>query len=334
MATNTSQESLENKALLLESLLVEEITIGSDVLDRSYFYEITMGMSDELLNSIKSNVKKRVETENRQYDDNNFIRRSPEELAKERRLVEGQLHGWFRPWTRLAGRIDHEVESMTTSVNGTGIDEKAFSEVCLKFRDLPEYQPFLDREFAGYIVNRCKEFKLDYTRLPESLKTLDLEVKFMNDFPYLMESKEWEILSLAYEMGSPRVVILKEEPSPMNGYIGGEIKFSRYLDIRKDIYTNEGKITALGYLDFKDCTNVYAIIENGLKAISIHELRPYVGRSILEYVHDINKYRQDQNLTREERRRMLRERNEKKFLGTFSSLGTVKNEKQGINRGR
>ena len=142
----------------LEQDLIEELTVGGDRLDRVIFYRETKGMSDSELDALKERVRKRVMDfytglfeRNEPWHEPIVVDDMKVNLERTRRFVDKGLESWFRPWTRLAGRMDEELESGPCS-------EERLSSVCESFSAMPEYAPFLQREMKGYVLGsswRC-----------------------------------------------------------------------------------------------------------------------------------------------------------------------------------
>lgn len=284
----------------LERLLVDELTVGGDTLDRAFFYQLSSGMSETQLASLRESVKEKAERfyENVQKEHvalgGNL---DGKEWQKTEKFIQKSLDSWFSPWTRLAGRMEEEIGLQVD------LDEKRLSDILLSFIHLEEYKPYLDREFKGFVSNRCFDLGFDYSKMASELRTPDLLKKWESDYPYLLESKEWDLLSMAYKAGSPGKMNLQEKPAESNGYIGGETSWSRYLNLSYGPTLTEGKVTGLGQIDYKDCTNTFVILDNGKKALFFDGLTNMQKRSVLERVYDTVKYVEKNSLGR------------KKFLG-------------------
>lgn len=291
---DNKRDGAKSPSRQLEDLLVGELTVGGDVLDRGLFYRLTEGMSEEQLGKIRETVKVKAESfyrrireaESRLEPSNVGVPRI--DLDRELRFIDKALHTWFRPWTRLAGRMDEALDNAMK--DGFSIlDEKLLGKVLEPFLGIPEYRKYLDKEMKGYVYNRCAEWNLDYTQLPDSLKSQDMEDKFRLDFPFCVADMEWDLLSLAYNMGTPCVMNIEEKPGVSNGYIGGKTKFDRYLGIVCGPISSHGKLTGIGQINYKDCTNAFVLVDFNQKAVSFYELSPFLQRSVLESVW--NSYR-------------------------------------------
>lgn len=288
---DNKRDGVKSPSRQLEDLLVGELTVGGDVLDRGMFYRLTLGMSDEQLGKIRESVKDKAESYYRRIQEAE-LRLGPSnggsprvDLEREFRFIDKALHTWFRPWTRLAGRMDDALDNAMK--DGFSIlDEKLLGKVLEPFLGMPEYQKYLSKEMAGYVYNRCTEWKLDYTQLPDRLKSQDMEDKFRQDFPFCVADMEWDLLSLAYSMGSASVMDIEEKPGVSNGYIGGKTRFDSYLGLVCGPISSHGKLTGIGQIDYKDCTNAFALVDFNQKAVSFYELSPFLQRSVLESVWD------------------------------------------------
>lgn len=205
-------------------------------------------------------------------------------------------------WTWLAGRIEFAMESREKD-SGKNLDEAMFSSIVGEFARLEEYAPYLERELKGFVFNKCVDRKLDYMKLRGELKTPGLVKKFLKEYPFCVEAKEWDMLSMAYNMGTKAVIRLQDEKSLENGYIGGEVRFSRYTPVTGGPVIPDGKVTGIGQIDYKDCTNVFAIIDSNRKAVAWYGMTEYQRRSILECVEKSRKLREAQGLVNARGRR-------------------------------
>lgn len=279
----------------LERLLVDELTVGGDALDRAFFYRLSSGMSETQLASLRESVKEKAERfyENVQKEHvalgGNL---NGKEWQRTENFIQKSLDSWFSPWTRLAGRMEEEIGLRVD------LDEKSLSDILLGFSRLEEYRPYLDREFKGFVSNRCFDMGLDYFKMAPELRTLDLLKKWESDYPYLLESKEWDLLSMAYNAGTRRTVLLQEKPELANGFIGGETLFNRYLPVRLGPTLQEGKVTAIGQIDYKDCTNVFVVLDGNARARFFDGLPREQKKAVLERVFDTVKYAEKNSLGR------------------------------------
>ena len=280
---------------LLGRLLVDELTVGGDALDRAFFFRLSSGMSETQLASLRESVREQAERfyENVQKEHVSLGGNlDGKEWRKTEIFIQKSLDSWFSPWTRLAGRMEEEIGLQVD------LDEKRLSDILFSFIHLEEYKPYLDREFKGFVSNRCFDLRFDYSKMAPELRTPELLNKWENDFPYLLESKEWELLSMAYKAGSPCKMNLQKKPSASNGYIGGETSWSRYLNLSYGPTLTEGKVTGLGQIDYKDCTNAFVVLDNGKKALFFDGLTNMQKRSVLERVYDTVKYVEKNSLGR------------------------------------
>lgn len=245
--------------------------------NRAVFYENTINMDEGAIFKLKETVEKIA------LESLKNASKDEREAARIQHRVERCLHSIFTPWYRLAGRM----ESAILAMDGI-LTESALASIGRRFSELPEYEQYLESSFKGFIFNRCVDYNLDYTQMPQELKQESLESRFLSDYPFNIEAKEWDMLGLAYEFGKERVITLQEEPSPINGYIGGETKMNRFLRLNfgpelKDGVIN-GRVTAVGQIDYKDCTNAFVIIDNNRAAVNIFSLKPRERRQVLEAV--------------------------------------------------
>lgn len=279
----------------LERLLVDELTVGGDTLDRAFFYQLSSGMSAEELASLRESVKERVEkfylnvVKEHVALGGNF---DGKEWRKTEIFIQKSLDSWFSPWTRLAGRMEEEIGLQVD------LDEKRLSDILLSFIHLEEYKPYLDREFKGFVSNRCFDLGFDYSKMAPELRTPDLLKKWESDYPYLLESKEWDLLSMAYKAGSPGKMNLQEKPAESNGYIGGETCWSRYLNVVNGPTLPDGKVTGLGQIDYKDCTNAFVVLDGNARAMFFYGLPSEQKKAVLERVFDTVKYAEKNSLGR------------------------------------
>lgn len=272
---------------MLGRLLLDELTVGGDALDRAFFYRLSSGISETQLASLRESVKEQAERfyENVQKEHvalgGNL---DGKEWQKTEKFIQKSLDSWFSPWTRLAGRMEEEIGLRVD------LDEKSLSDILLGFSRLEEYRPYLDREFKGFVSNRCFDLGFDYSKMAPELRTPDLLKKWESDYPYLLESKEWDLLSMAYKAGSPGKMNLQEKPAESNGYIGGETCWSRYLNVVNGPTLPDGKVTGLGQIDYKDCTNAFVVFDGNARAMFFEGLPREQKKAVLERVFDTVKY--------------------------------------------
>ena len=269
---------------------------GGEEMTRAAFYRATQSLSDAEFASLKEEVKT-VSLDVYAEKRSSMEGATPEQIEKERerneRSVEGLSHSWFRPWTRLAGRIENDIEMKISAEGAKAVNETYFASLCKSYAAREEYAPYLDKEFKGFVCNRCKDLYLDYSKMPESLRTKELMDEIVDGYPYILESKEWEMMGTAYTLGEKDVAMtLDEGPTHENGYIGGEVKWSRYLPINGPVLP-EGKITGIGQIDYKDCTNCYFIFNDKQKAVNVYEVSNPVRRQAFEQVYMQNRYGKD-----------------------------------------
>lgn len=273
-------EGLTDSCNKLVRCLVDELTHVEDVLDRATFYKLSMGLSETELINVRTTVKKQVL---------NYYEKVTNLPASETtiRLLERELKHWFRPWTRLAGAIENEIDNrMSVRLSSEQLDEKFLSSVLLNYLQCEEYKPYLDREFKGFVSNKCLEFGLDYSKMNPTLIKPGILSIWERDFPYLMDSKEWDILSMAYNAGNHCKMQLLEKPVLSNGFIGDKVSWNSFLKVPLGPTFEVGKVTGLGQIDYQGCTNVFVIIGNSKKALPFDVLSKKQKHLVLERVFD------------------------------------------------
>ena len=272
--------AIKKRSNYIEETLAYDIITGSESFDRGRFFLVTAGYNEKALRKLEERVKGRA----LEYYAGEC--RTDAEFEAKRGFVERLLKSWFRPWNRLAGRMDCGLDDYFER-HGKRVDEKAFADFLLSYVSLPEYKPYLDREFKGYVYNKCVECYLDYTVLPEGLRTPELTEKFKVDYPFCMEGGERRFLDIAYNMGKKHDVVLDEAPSVKNGYVGGVMSWSRYVKFFGP-EVDGGWVSGLGFIDYKDCTNVYVVsssVSNGAtRAVAFDSYSLTDKRRVLERV--------------------------------------------------
>lgn len=284
-----------SKEETLEKLLIDELTVEPHKLCKAQFFHLSSGLSEKRLKNLRERVAKHVEDIYRKAQDDqslleklSSVNRFRGDFSLEKVYLSNMLDAWFDPWTRLAGQLDLELNSMA-AYHGMKVEENDLIHLAAQYYNSPEYKPYLDNELKGYLCDRCVDYKLDYTKLPKALKNEQLEEYFCKAFPFLVDCLEQDLLILAYCMGSPRVIDIQEKPDFNNGFIGGKTSFQSYLEL-SSLDIPQGKLVGLGQINYKDCTNVYVLLKNNEKAISVEGLEPVVRKDILSHVwnHCVN----------------------------------------------
>lgn len=102
---------------------------------------------------------------------------------------------------------------------------------------------------------------------------------------------DWRILSKAYLLGKKTQMTLQEPESFSNGYIGGDVKWSRFLPVDGPEIGNE-KVTGIGQIDYKDCTNAFAVMDGNRRAIAFYSLpQNYQTEILCSILNVVNKSR-------------------------------------------
>ena len=164
--------------LQLKSMLVAEITVGPDALDRAYFYKLSQNFPESVMDALQ----KTVSAEAKGYY-KNVRAMVGGDAERDNKFVDKQVKTWFSPWTRLAGRMDYTVDfSKFPDINGL--------IVFLEFFSLqPECQPYLEKEFKGFAVNLCEDWGLNYLELPEKFRDPARERTFIKNHPEFTPAK-------------------------------------------------------------------------------------------------------------------------------------------------
>ena len=171
----------------IKTLLFDDLTVGGDVLDRSMFYIATRNMNEEQIQSLHDSVKEKVIAYYAGVDND-----APNaDMDKIEALTEKLLHSWFRPWTRLAGRLEYHLDKIQESEAGPVTLQHIEAEARSAMAN-PAYAPYIDKNLLGWILNRCVDYGLDYTMIPKDLQYEGAAENFRKEFPeYLTKpSKE------------------------------------------------------------------------------------------------------------------------------------------------
>ena len=208
-------------------LMVDELTVGGDVVDRSTVYAYTKDYTREQLESLREDVN--TVTMDFYKSLGSVSKVTDETLSRDQRWVERMLHSWLGPWGRFAGRMEYEMENDIRD-NQRVIDEKYLTSVMDKYLNSPEAVPFSDRKFCGFAYNRCVEYGLDYTQLPERYLNEASVKAFRADYPYLVESEHETLLRQMRAMTSLRPDGFREYQFPREFTLQGEsvTKFLTY----------------------------------------------------------------------------------------------------------
>lgn len=85
--------------------------------------------------------------------------------------------------------------------------------------------------------------------------------------------RERDILRTAMNVGSPQILGLAEPPSAQNGYVGSAFQFDSVYVLNEPLSLGGArgdviKATAIAFKEYKDCTNVFVIVND--KAVLFH----------------------------------------------------------------
>ena len=169
----------------IEKLLVDDLTVGGDVLDRSMFYIATRNMNDDQVQALRDSVKEKVMA----YYAGIEMDAPNASMEKAEADTEKLLHSWFRPWTRLAGRLEYHLDKIHQNDEGPVSLQHIESEARSAMAD-ERYAPYIERELKGWIRNRCVDYGLDYTKLPEELQYAGAAENFKKEFPELVRDEK------------------------------------------------------------------------------------------------------------------------------------------------
>ena len=169
----------------IETLLVDDLTVGGDVLDRSMFYIATRNMNDEQVQALRDSVKEKVMA----YYAGIEMDAPNASMEKAEADTEKLLHSWFRPWTRLAGRMEYHLDKIQHNEEGPVTLQHIEAEARDAMTD-ERYAPYIERELKGWIRNRCADYGLDYTKLPDDLQYEGAAETYRQMFPeYVKDTK-------------------------------------------------------------------------------------------------------------------------------------------------
>lgn len=176
----------------VEDLLFTETTVGGDVLDRAFFYELTEGWSPEALEALKERVTARVQ---------DFYRgvasvqgTDPAETARDVESAARDVGMWFTEGSRLGGMLDSALEGFVRERGAANVTPEELSSFVDGFRERPEFSSHADR-LVGWMYNRCREYGWDYTRVSDPYTTVDQVKFFIYGYPYLVEERRRDFAS-------------------------------------------------------------------------------------------------------------------------------------------
>ena len=120
----------------LKSMLVSEITVSSDVLDRGYFYKLSQNLSEPVMDVLR----KIVSAESKQYY-KNVRSMVGGDAERDNKFVDKQVKSWFSPWTRLAGQMEESIDffnKSSTTAFGKVFDVNILSGILDIFSEEPD----------------------------------------------------------------------------------------------------------------------------------------------------------------------------------------------------
>lgn len=274
MAIKTRQ----TKAFLpeIESMMVDELTVGGDAVDRATVYAFTHDYTPERLQALRNRVLDRAM---RFYEDLRKVQLTTDrDMESTRRMCEGMLKGWLSPWGRFAGRMEYEMDQAVMSGN-LDYDIPFLARSMDAFRTLPEAAQFPVDKFDGFVFNRCAEHFLDYTKLPERYRRDDLEKSYREQFPWLVGSEHDRVLKDFRALCVPS----KDDPDTR------EYRLFRPFVIQDDIVTGIRVYAPQGgpvsdYVVFRERDM------DGQVMMPVKDLPAQDRRTVIERLSDILKY--------------------------------------------
>lgn len=161
----------------LKSILVKEISKGYDVLGREYFYRLSQNLSEPVMDVFR----KIVSAESKQYCKK--VREAVGgDAERDNKRVDKKVKYWFHPWTRLAGRMEDAILDLwDKDTNGLPVSVGDLSAILVRFSKLPEYQPYLQKEFKDFAANSCVCLGFNYLELPEKFRDPARERTFIKN---------------------------------------------------------------------------------------------------------------------------------------------------------
>ena len=155
---------MQDPVAMAEDLLFTELTVGGDVLDRGFLYELTSNLDEKGLLDLRNRARARVATF---YSGVNELEKGEPGLTeKDVQFIEHQLDAYFSPWARLAGSMDSRLEGP----DGPGDDLVAYADRILAIGRTALADPDLRKyegNIRGWIRNRWADAGFDLDKLPQ-----------------------------------------------------------------------------------------------------------------------------------------------------------------------
>ena len=143
----------------LESLLVMDLVAEDRSLDRATFYAATSYLDDRQLFESRERIRR------------SYLGGLPEgrgdreEMAA---IADRSLERTFSIWNRLGGRLDWRLWSLGDLKGSASLDD-VIKTADFALKD-PGYAAFRGKELKAWVRNRCSDYGLDYSKVPERLK--------------------------------------------------------------------------------------------------------------------------------------------------------------------
>lgn len=176
-------------------------------------------------------------------------------------LARGALDSWMVPWTRLAGRLDHEADSRLDDFSGGPREVEDIARGALM--ESP-YRLYMD-EVRGWVHDACVARGLDYMQVSEDLSIRILAERFREEHPHLVGENRDEFLLNARLSGTG----LEFPPVPIRG---GEdrVEAVRYVASQPFVRVCSGALLHYGLLRRTD--------RNAVNAAAWERLHPKAAR--------------------------------------------------------
>ncbi len=169
----------------LKSTLVLQCTFGNDFLCRAEFYRLSQNLSEPVMDVLR----KTVSAESKQYIEDVRLAVGGD-AEQDNKLVDKEVKHWFCPWTRLAGRMDDAIIDSAAlwdkDTDGLPVFVGDLSAILDSFSKLPEYQPYLKKEFKVVAAKYCEALRFNYLDLPEKFRNAAGERAFIKNHPELV----------------------------------------------------------------------------------------------------------------------------------------------------
>lgn len=147
-------------------VILEDIYLDDDSLDRASFYRMTKGYGDGELDDLRKRVRSGSEAFYKERYESGCVDRRvvEEELAYNRR----NLDILFSDWNRLAGRLDWRLNNL--AAHDGKVNAALIVEVARWAMNEPSYVPYRERELRGWVAGAFRLFGEKSELIPPDLK--------------------------------------------------------------------------------------------------------------------------------------------------------------------